>query len=119
MLKRLLSLVLCAGMVAMGAMVTGCQPDTPKERMQENLEDAREDIEDAAEDVGEAVEDAGEAVVMILVSANQAFRRRRDSRSSRQAYPPALRAIARNEGSRNCIHSRRSLLSIFRVQRYG
>ena len=62
MLKRLLSLVLCAGMVAMGAMVTGCQPDTPKERMQENLEDAREDIEDAAEDVGEAVEDAGEAV---------------------------------------------------------
>ncbi len=62
MLKRLLSLVLCAGMMAFGAVVTGCEPDTPKERIQEDLEDAREDIEDAAEDVGDAVEEAGEAV---------------------------------------------------------
>jgi hypothetical protein len=58
MMKRLLALLMCMGLVVSGAVVTGCQPDTPKEHMEE----AQEDMEDAAEEVGDAIEEAGEDV---------------------------------------------------------
>jgi predicted small secreted protein len=62
MAKQSLTVLLCIALLTSGALLNGCQPDTPQERIEENMEDAKENMEDAAEDVGEAVKDAGDAV---------------------------------------------------------
>lgn len=58
MIRRMLAVLLCVGFVVSGSLLTGCEPDTPKERMEKNLEDAQESLGDAAKDLGEVVEDA-------------------------------------------------------------
>lgn len=51
-------------MLVMGLAVLGvaCEPDTPSEKLADNIEEAGEEMSDAVEDVGNEVEDACEEV---------------------------------------------------------
>ena len=71
MSKRLLAVLVCMAMGLSGVMFTGCEPDTPEERMEEDLEDARENMEDAAEELGDAMEEAAEEVEDDLERMNE------------------------------------------------
>lgn len=55
--------ILYALIIALFAFgLAACEPDTPAERFEEAVEDARDAAEDAVDDTAEAIEDAADEI---------------------------------------------------------